>query len=1322
MKMKLNVLLFLWVFLIALKAQEDNSFNLVSENFVADKIYTTSEFNVVASDDTNWWASSLSSWISIEGLSFSSGSGNVTYNIERNETGENRTGRIFVVEGGWGDSEVIVDEFNKYLISSLGYSPRGWPNVAFEDYADDSDSIIRFAEFNGTDWDVRDVNNSSGGWGNVDMLHYDLEGNPIISFWDINTRSVKFSRRVGEVWKTETVVGNDANIEWKISMAIMPDGHPAIAYAELVNANISHLKYAYSNGIDWFFQTVDASSDFISPSLAFGLDGYPRIAYANEATGALNFAKYDGGKWKTEIVPNANGSVIRPSLSIDSNGKSIISYNNTLTDTTSEVKVAKELADGWNVQLVRAGGNAGFDTKIINGSDGLPSIVMTDYDNGDLEFARYNGENWNVKIIDPLVRARWPSLAYNSKGLPAIAYFDDNSDRLLYTNWDYFGTETENVKIFTDSEVKFFIPQDDSLGDTWKGPSSSFDDSSWNILDQPVGFETPGGPIEKFINSNVEEEMKGLNTSAYFRYKFQYNPELSLISDISLSVIADDGFVAYLNGVEVSRKNAPSNLSWDSKATSSQTDAFLLSNPTFIKSDLSGLIKSGENIIAVQGLNVSKGSADFLLELELKINEIKPDSVKYHTVTQTTKVDPNRDTDGDGLSDLVETGTGVFVSETDTGTDPRNPDTDGDGLIDSTESNTGTFISEKDTGSDPHNPDSDKDFISDFTEVNNGTDPNKVDTDGDGLSDLEETNTGNFVSLSETGTDPRNPDTDGDGLTDSYELGIGRFSIISGFYNWDSARQDALSKGGDLAAFSNKLEWDSAFKSIGGIGVIEKFSGIWIGATDRDEEGQWKWVTGEEVTINQWSEGEPDNFLEADVAEIGGGLSSAAGFILDAPSVFIRAGYLLEIGFSSNPMDPDSDKDGFTDGEENKAGTDPLLAISTPGPSPIIEGIVIEVIEGLSEGIEVGVLNPSHPNGDLVDLSLIENPDHDGDGNLAFLLNDLKILINDSGDFDFESNETVQVQIKATSVNSVPVIVLVEVKLKDNRNEDFDGDGIIQSDEEDIYQTSDLSNDSDGDGLMDSFEIGYGRFQIVKGSFSWNSAIADAESKGGRLATFASQGEWDIAISNLGDNPFNDFKAVWIGLIKNDQWAWLDDSEFDFDRWASGEPRDYDRAKLYGKSRGRTPGYWYAERSNINSDGYFLELGYTTNPAKADTDNDGVNDKDESDSGTNPTVPDQIFLDDIDRDGWEDETELLFGSDPNNSESVPNFQLKVEIKGTDIIELLFPGAKQETYQVQLSKDFKNWISMKNLIIGNGKTVKQSFPISKGSQYYRIKKN
>ncbi|MCB9730002.1 MAG: OmpA family protein [Deltaproteobacteria bacterium] len=105
------------------------------------------------------------------------------------------------------------------------------------------------------------------------------------------------------------------------------------------------------------------------------------------------------------------------------------------------------------------------------------------------------------------------------------------------------------------------------------------------------------------------------------------------------------------------------------------------------------------------------------------------------------------DDDGDGLSDVTETGT--------TKTDPLDPDSDDDGLQDGTEVNT--------TKTDPNDPDTDGDDLLDGTEVNTTkTDPLDPDTDDDELEDGQEVN--------QTQTDPLDPDSDDDGLGDGQEV------------------------------------------------------------------------------------------------------------------------------------------------------------------------------------------------------------------------------------------------------------------------------------------------------------------------------------------------------------------------------------------------------------------------------------------------------------------------------------------------------------------------------------------------------------------------
>ncbi|MFC7338855.1 sulfatase-like hydrolase/transferase [Haloferula chungangensis] len=72
------------------------------------------------------------------------------------------------------------------------------------------------------------------------------------------------------------------------------------------------------------------------------------------------------------------------------------------------------------------------------------------------------------------------------------------------------------------------------------------------------------------------------------------------------------------------------------------------------------------------------------------------------------------DSDGDGLSDEVEVA-GV--------TDPLDSDSDDDGLLDGVESGTGVFVSNENTGTDPIVADSDGDGAADGLEISLGVDP-----------------------------------------------------------------------------------------------------------------------------------------------------------------------------------------------------------------------------------------------------------------------------------------------------------------------------------------------------------------------------------------------------------------------------------------------------------------------------------------------------------------------------------------------------------------------------------------------------------------------
>jgi uncharacterized repeat protein (TIGR02543 family) len=240
-----------------------------------------------------------------------------------------------------------------------------------------------------------------------------------------------------------------------------------------------------------------------------------------------------------------------------------------------------------------------------------------------------------------------------------------------------------------------------------------------------------------------------------------------------------------------------------------------------------------------------------------------------------------------------------------------------------------------------------------------------TDSDSDGLTAYDE--------LVTYGTNPALADTDGDGLSDGYELGVGRFSIITGSFTWQQARTDARSKGGDLASFPTEDRWNRAMQNLAA-NPFDDFSGLWIGASDAAVDGTWTWVNGESFSFAPWGTGRPSSTTgnSLDFAEVSGGGGAEIGKWYDRSSTTIREGYLLEIGYATNPLVADVDADGLNDGQEQTAGTNPKIA-DTDG-------------DGLSDGQEVNVTktNPklADSNGDGTNDA---NSDQDGDGlsNLA---------------------------------------------------------------------------------------------------------------------------------------------------------------------------------------------------------------------------------------------------------------------------------------------------------------------------------------------------
>ena len=180
------------------------------------------------------------------------------------------------------------------------------------------------------------------------------------------------------------------------------------------------------------------------------------------------------------------------------------------------------------------------------------------------------------------------------------------------TGIDFFGASSagQSATLVAVGSVWKYLDNGSNQGSGWNKPG--FTDSSWKEGRAQLGYGDADEATTVSFGSNPSNKF----ITTYFRHRFTVE-DSALYTNLTLNVLRDDGAVVYLNGVEVFQSNLPvtGTIAYNTLASSTVSGA---DESVFFTGPVNAnLLRSGENVLAVEIHQSSGASSDISFNLAL---------------------------------------------------------------------------------------------------------------------------------------------------------------------------------------------------------------------------------------------------------------------------------------------------------------------------------------------------------------------------------------------------------------------------------------------------------------------------------------------------------------------------------------------------------------------------------------------------------------------------------------------------------------------------------------------------------------------------------